>query len=71
MFNIAPPFELLTTGAVSLTADSGTKGGAVGRCTMDSFQVTGTGGASPVICGNNDGQHSEFRDHLYITCLRT
>jgi hypothetical protein len=24
---------------------------------MDTFQVTGSGGASPVICGTNDGQH--------------
>merc|ERR1719418_53134 len=24
---------------------------------MDTFQVTGSGGASPVICGANDGQH--------------
>merc|ERR1719512_578824 len=55
MFNIAAPFVVDTTGTppVSLA----TQGGAIGHCTMDTFQVTGTGGGSPVICGNNDGQH--------------
>ena len=65
MFNIAGPFEPLaldgTAGAVALAE------GAIGQCTMDTFQVTGSGGASPVICGANNGQHSEFRDNLYIT----
>merc|ERR1712203_863338 len=56
MFNIAAPFGLLTDGTVA-AADSSTTTGAVGQCTMDTFQVTGSGGASPVICGTNDGQH--------------
>merc|ERR1719464_1843272 len=56
MFSIAAPFGLLTDGTVA-TADSSTMTGAVGQCTMDTFQVTGSGGASPVICGTNDGQH--------------
>ena len=65
MFNIAAPYEVITDGtAVGVTA---TEGAAIGQCNMDTFQVTGSGGASPVICGANNGQHSEFRDNLYIT----
>merc|ERR1739838_689025 len=54
MFNIADPFDPDTTGAVAGTT---TTDGALGQCTMDTFQVTGSGGSSPVICGSNDGQH--------------
>jgi len=58
MFNIAAPFGPGAgpdrTGAAAGTALTG---GATGHCTMDTFQVTGSGGASPVICGSNDGQH--------------
>ena len=36
-------------------------GGIVGKCTKDSFQITSPGNAgSPVICGYNTGQHSEY-----------
>ena len=59
MFTIAAPFTGLLTGAAT---DSFTQGGAIGQCTMDTFQVTGTGGASPVICGSNEGQHCEFTE---------
>jgi hypothetical protein len=54
MFTIAAPFDPDQAGTAtgSLLA-----GGAYGQCTMDTFQVTGSGGASPVICGSNDGQH--------------
>jgi len=58
MFNIAPPFGPGTptdrSGAAANTAGTNS---ATGKCTMDTFQVTGSGGASPVICGSNDGQH--------------
>merc|ERR1719220_936560 len=58
MFNIAGPFNPDTTGsnaAALLTIEL--ENAAIGQCNMDTFQVSGTGGASPVICGNNDGQH--------------
>ena len=60
MFTIAAPFDPDQAGTAtgSLLA-----GGAYGQCTMDTFQVTGSGGASPVICGSNDGQHSEFTEY--------
>ena len=61
MFTIAPPFTGDQSGAAT-TPDSDNTGGAIGQCTMDTFQVTGSGGASPVICGANDGQHSEFTE---------
>jgi len=54
MFNIAGPFDPDTTGAAAGTT---TTDGALGQCTMDTFQATGSGGSSPVICGSNDGQH--------------
>jgi len=54
MFNIAAPFTPDLTGNA---ANSLLTGGAIGQCIMDTFQVTGSGGASPVICGANDGQH--------------
>ena len=64
MFNIAAPFGPGTptdrTGAAANTINTN---GATGQCTMDTFQVTGSGGASPVICGSNDGQHSEFSEY--------
>ena len=42
-------------------------GGALGDCTTDSFSVSGgTGSSSPVICGINTGQHSEFCNILYV-----
>ena len=63
-FSIAAPFGPGTgtdrTGAAAL---SNLAGGATGQCTMDTFQVTGSGGGSPVICGSNDGQHCEFTDY--------
>merc|ERR1711997_1015611 len=55
MFNIAAPFAIATDGSTDI--DESNSGGAVGQCTVDTFQVSGSGGASPVICGNNDGQH--------------
>ena len=61
MFNIAGPFAAGTDGNA---ADSLLASGAIGQCTMDTFQVTGSGGASPVICGANDGQHGEFASPL-------
>merc|ERR1711990_325936 len=54
MFTIAAPFDPDTAGSAASTLLTG---GALGQCTMDTFQVTGSGGASPVICGSNDGQH--------------
>merc|ERR1739838_454794 len=51
---IAAPFDPDTTGTAT---SSLLAGGAYGQCTMDTFQVTGSGGSSPVICGSNDGQH--------------
>merc|ERR1712203_1277576 len=54
MFTIAAPFDPDTSGSAANTLLTG---GALGHCTMDTFQVTGSGGASPVICGSNDGQH--------------
>ena len=66
-FNIADPFGPGTgtdrTGAAAL---SNLAGGATGQCTTDTFQVTGSEGASPVICGFNDGQHSEFTEYIYV-----
>ena len=59
MFNIAGPFDPDTTGAAAGTT---TTDGALGQCTMDTFQATGSGGSSPVICGSNDGQHCEFTE---------
>lgn len=56
MFTIADPFAVLTDGTVA-AASIATEGGAIGHCTMDTFQLTGSGGSSPVICGSNDGQH--------------
>ena len=36
-------------------------GGALGDCTVDRFSVTSSGSkGSPVICGENSGQHSKF-----------
>merc|ERR1712088_86577 len=55
MFNIAAPFAIATDGSTDIDESAST--GAVGQCTVDTFQVSGSGGASPVICGNNDGQH--------------
>ena len=67
MFTIAAPFDPDTTGTAT---SSLLAGGAYGQCTMDTFQVTGSGGASPVICGSNDGQHSEFVLFLLLfVCL--
>ena len=72
MFNIAAPFTPDLTGNA---ANSLLTGGAIGQCIMDTFQVTGSGGASPVICGANDGQHSEYILRFFFTkpashCLR-
>jgi len=53
-FTIAAPVTPDLTGAA---ASSLLTGGAIGQCAMDTFQVTGSGGSSPVICGSNDGQH--------------
>merc|ERR1719382_2050422 len=55
MFNIAAPFAIATDGSTDIDESAST--GAVGQCTVDTFQVSGSGGASPVICGTNDGQH--------------
>ena len=67
MFNIADPFGPGTgpdrTGAA---ANTNLAGGAAGHCTMDTFQATGSGGSSPVICGSNDGQHSEFTEYRIV-----
>ena len=61
MFNIAAPFGPGTgpdrSGAAANTLNTG---GATGQCTMDTFQVSGSGRGSPVICGSNEGQHSEY-----------
>merc|ERR1719418_194960 len=58
MFNIAGPYNPDTTGSVAATLVTiVTSDGALGQCTMDTFQATGSGGSSPVICGSNDGQH--------------
>ena len=58
-FTIAAPVTPDLTGAA---ASSLLTGGAIGQCAMDTFQVTGSGGSSPVICGSNDGQHCEFTE---------
>ena len=64
MFNIAGPYNPDTTGSVAATLVTiVTSNGALGQCTMDTFQATGSGGSSPVICGSNDGQHSEFTEY--------
>ena len=67
MFNIAAPFGP-GAGPDRTGAAAGTllTGGATGHCTMDTFQVTGSGGASPVICGSNDGQHCEFTVLIFV-----
>jgi len=58
MFNIAAPFGPgIPTDRTGAAANTVNTQGATGQCTMDTFQVTGSGGASPVICGSNDGQH--------------
>merc|ERR1719418_409745 len=58
MFNIAGPYNPDTTGSTAATLVTiVTSDGALGQCTMDTFQATGSGGSSPVICGSNDGQH--------------
>ena len=62
MFTIAGPNDPDTSGAAANTLLTG---GAYGHCTMDTFQATGTGGASPVICGVNDGQHCEFTEYIW------
>ena len=50
-------------------------GGNIGDCIGDTFQITSPGNvASPVICGFNTGQHSEFKitltnlAHLWQLC---
>ena len=64
MFNIAAPFGPgIPTDRTGAAANTVNTQGATGQCTMDTFQVTGSGGASPVICGSNDGQHSEFSEY--------
>ena len=64
MFNIAGPYNPDTTGSVAATLVTiVTSNGALGQCTMDTFQATGSSGSSPVICGSNDGQHSEFTEY--------
>jgi len=58
MFNIAAPYNPDTTGSAAATLVTiVTSDGAIGQCNMDTFQATGSGGSSPVICGSNDGQH--------------
>ena len=68
MFTIASPFEAAFDGTATPSVELAE--GAIGQCTQDTFQVTGSGGASPVICGSNDGQHSEFVLFLLLfVCL--
>ena len=56
-FDITGP----VTGTVTQGAASEINGGAIGDCATDSFTLTSPGNVgSPVICGFNTGQHSEY-----------
>ncbi len=59
-FSIAGPVE----GTARNSGDAAivtTDGGAIGDCETDSFSIAAPGNVgSPVICGFNDGQHSNF-----------
>jgi hypothetical protein len=51
-FTLAPP-----TLEATETAALGTNGGSLGDCVEDNFSITSANGGSPVICGENTGQH--------------
>ena len=42
---------------------------AVGHCVRDTFVVTSTGKATPVICGVNSGQHGKYAFIFRLTGL--
>jgi len=59
-FMIAPPYrptpvapDWLASGVTSMAEQAF----ATGDCTTDSFSISGPNGGTPIICGNNDGQH--------------
>ena len=59
-FTIAGPVSHTDqTGAAANTLNTGS---SVGDCAIDTFVVTSGGGgnSSPVICGTNSNQHSEY-----------
>ena len=59
-FTIAQPVSHTDqTGAAANTLNTGS---SVGDCAIDTFVVTSGGGgnSSPVICGINSNQHSEY-----------
>jgi len=52
-FTLAPP----AIQAVEATYSASVVGEAIGDCTVDQFSITSPNGGSPVICGENKGQH--------------
>ena len=62
-FEIGGPFTLTDSGTAG--ADTGAATGtaqfvdAVGHCRDDTFVVSSTARGSPIICGQNTGQHSK------------
>ena len=53
---------MVIAGPAVAAADSTTSGSAAGDCATDSFSVSAGGGgrSSPIICGENTGQHGEY-----------
>ena len=67
-----------TQGTVPVTAAAfGWAGGpgaqeTFGHCRVDSFQISGVSGATPILCGPNNGQHGiHYLYHLINTTCRT
>ena len=52
-----------TAGATAVLANVGAQ---LGDCATDQFSVTGARGGSPVICGKNTGQHSEYLHDAFL-----
>ena len=53
--SLADPF--VGTAATTVTANIGSQ---IGDCKTDQFSISGERGGSPVICGENSGQHSKL-----------
>lgn len=65
-FIIAAP-QVGTTVEVAPTDPLNTFGASIGDCTTDTFVVSSPGRVgTPVICGDNSGQHSEGEMISYI-----
>ena len=68
VFQIGNPVLLaVTTGAAT---GSNTVGSSLGDCVDDTFSVSSSGRASPVICGLNTGQHSKLFFAISVPLLQ-